>query len=162
RPADQRRLGCRDRAAAGGTGEHSRGGEVTIMARSAKIHRETAETQVDLQLDLDGAGRAQIETGVGFFDHMLTLLSRHSLIDLSGRAFFVWKAEVPRETLGNFNAELAEEFWRAVASCGAFNLHVVLHHGRNVHHILEGIFKATARALRRAVETDSRNQGIPS
>src|SRR5438552_3606628 len=83
-------------------------------------------------------------------------------IDLSDRAFFGWKADVPRETLGNFNTELAEEFWRAVASCGAFNLHIMLHHGRNTHHVIEGIFKATARALRSAIEPDPRGTGVPS
>ena len=83
-------------------------------------------------------------------------------IDLSGRPYCVWKAEVPQETLGTFNSQLAEEFWRAVASSGAFALHVVLHHGRNTHHIIEGIFKATARALRQAVEIDPRASGIPS
>ena len=66
------------------------------------------------------------------------------------------------ETLGTFNAPLAEEFWRAVASAGAFNLHVVLHYGRNTHHVIEGIFKATARALRQAVEPDPRVSGVPS
>jgi imidazoleglycerol-phosphate dehydratase len=69
---------------------------------------------------------------------------------------------VPRETLGTFNSELAEEFWRAVANAGAFNLHVVLHHGRNTHHIVEGIFKATARALRAAIESDPRTSEVPS
>jgi len=190
------------------------------MARTAHIRRQTGETHIDLALDLDGSGRAEIATGVGFFDHMLTLLAKHSLIDLtvkadgdlhvdahhtledvgicygqalaqaladkagirrfgsmtlpmdetlvtaavdlSGRPFCVWAAEVPLEMLGTFNAPLAEEFWRAVASAGAFNLHVVLHHGRNTHHIIEGIFKATARALRQAVETDPRMSGIPS
>jgi imidazoleglycerol-phosphate dehydratase len=83
-------------------------------------------------------------------------------VDLSGRPFCVWRAEVPTETLGTFSAGLAEEFWRAVSSAGAFNLHVVLHHGRNTHHIIEGIFKATARALRQAVETDPRVSGVPS
>lgn len=190
------------------------------MARTADVLRETAETRVELRLDLDGTGSASLATGVGFFDHMLTLLARHSLIDLevrakgdlhvdphhtvedvgicyglalkqalgdkagirrygsatlpmdevlvtaavdlSGRPFCVWNAEVPRETLGTFNAPLAEEFWRAVSSSGLFNLHVVLHHGRNTHHIVEGIFKATARALRQAVEADPRMTGIPS
>src|SRR5947199_8676470 len=66
-------------------------------------------------------------------------------VDLSGRPFCVWKAEVPLETLGNFSSQLAEEFWRAVSSSGAFALHVVVHHGRNTHHIIEGIFKAAAR-----------------
>jgi imidazoleglycerol-phosphate dehydratase len=190
------------------------------MPRSARIRRETAETQIELSLDLEGTGRAEIATGVGFFDHMLTLLAKHSLIDLtiaakgdlhvdshhtvedvgiclgqalaqalgdkagirryggatlpmdevlvtsavdlSGRAFFVWRADVPVEMLGAFNAPLAEEFWRAVSSSGAFNLHVVCHYGRNTHHIIEGTFKATARALRQAVESDPRNPGVPS
>ncbi len=190
------------------------------MARTAHVLRETGETRIDLRLDLDGTGRAELVTGIGFFDHMLTLLARHSLIDLdvraegdlhvdshhtvedvgicyglalkqalgdkagirrygsatlpmdevlvtaavdlSGRPFCVWGAEVPRELLGTFNAPLAEEFWRAVSCNGAFNLHVVLHHGRNSHHIVEGIFKATARALREAVEADSRGTGVPS
>jgi imidazoleglycerol-phosphate dehydratase len=190
------------------------------MPRTARVHRETTETQITLALDLDGTGRADIATGVGFFDHMLTLLAKHSLIDLtiqakgdlhidphhtvedvgiclgqalvqalgnkagirrygnatlpmdevlvtaaadlSGRAFFVWRAEVPVETVGTFNASLAEEFWRAVSSSGALNLHVLLHHGRNTHHIIEGIFKAIARALRQAVEPDPRMPGVPS
>jgi imidazoleglycerol-phosphate dehydratase len=190
------------------------------MARTAQVHRETGETKIDLTLDLDGAGRATIGTGIGFFDHMLTLLTRHSLIDLtvqargdlhvdahhtvedvgicygralaqalgdkaairrygdatvpmdetlvtaaidlSGRPFCVWHAEVPNETLGTFNAQLAEEFWRAVSSSGALTLHVLCHHGRNTHHIIEGIFKATARALRQAVELDPRGTGVPS
>jgi imidazoleglycerol-phosphate dehydratase len=69
---------------------------------------------------------------------------------------------VPRETLGTFSSTLAEEFWRAVAGNGLMNLHIVLHHGSNTHHIVEGIFKATARALRQAVEMDPRGAGIPS
>jgi imidazoleglycerol-phosphate dehydratase len=190
------------------------------MARTAHIERETGETQIDLTVNLDGTGQATIVTGVGFFDHMLTLLTRHSLIDLTvhargdlhvdahhtvedvgicygralaqalgdkagirrygdatvpmdetlvtaavdlcGRPFCVWRAEVPLETLGTFNAALAEEFWRAVASSGALALHVVCHHGRNTHHIIEGIFKAAARALRQAVELDPRMSGVPS
>ena len=190
------------------------------MARTAQIHRETGETKIDLTLDLDGSGRATIATGVGFFDHMLTLLARHSLIDLnvqargdlhvdahhtvedvgicygralaqalgdkagirrygdatvpmdetlvtaaidlSGRPFCVWRADVPRELLGTFNAPLAEEFWRAVAANGLMNLHILCHYGRNTHHIVEGIFKATARALRQAVENDPRMAGVPS
>jgi imidazoleglycerol-phosphate dehydratase len=190
------------------------------MARTARVRRETGETRIDLGIDLDGTGRADVATGVGFFDHMLTLLAKHSLIDLtvkaegdlhvdahhtvedvgicygralaqalgdkagirrygcmtlpmdetlvtaavdlSGRSFCVWRAEVPPEALGTFNAPLAEEFWRAVASAGAFNLHVVLHYGRNTHHVIEGIFKATARALRQAVEPDPRVSGVPS
>src|SRR5215472_15595250 len=190
------------------------------MSRTAAIRRETKETQIELRLDLDGSGRADVATGVGFFDHMLTHLAKHGLIDLTvtakgdlhvdahhtvedvgiclgkalvqalgdkagirrygdatvpmdetlvtaavdlcGRPFCVWKAEVPLETLGNFGSPLAEEFWRAVSSSGAFALHVVVHHGRNTHHLIEGIFKATARALRAAVEPDPRGAGVPS
>jgi imidazoleglycerol-phosphate dehydratase len=190
------------------------------MSRQARISRETGETHIDLAVNLDGSGQARIATGVGFFDHMLTLLAKHSLIDLnieakgdlhvdphhtvedvgicfgqalakalgdkagirrygsatlpmdevlvtsaidlSGRAFCVWHADVPAEILGTFNAPLAEEFWRAVSSTGAFNLHVICHHGRNAHHIVEGIFKACARALRQAVEPDPRSPGVPS
>ncbi len=190
------------------------------MPRTARIRRETAETQIALTIDLDGNGKADVKTGVGFFDHMLTLLAKHSLIDLSveargdlhidphhtvedvgicfgkalvqalgdkagirrygsatlpmdevlvtsavdlsGRPFLVWNAELPAEVLGTFNAPLAEEFWRAVSSSGTFNLHVLCHYGRNSHHIIEGIFKATARALRMAVEPDPRMTGIPS
>jgi imidazoleglycerol-phosphate dehydratase len=190
------------------------------MGRTARIQRETAETRIDLKLDLDGSGRAVLATGVGFFDHMLTLLARHGLfdleieaqgdlqvdahhtvedvglclgkaiaqalgdksgirrygsatvpmdetlvtaaIDLSGRPLCVWLADVPRETLGTFNAGLAEEFWRAVASTGVFTLHVLCHHGSNTHHIIEAIFKSGARALRQAVENDPRVTGVPS
>jgi imidazoleglycerol-phosphate dehydratase len=188
--------------------------------RGADVNRQTGETKIYLLLDLDGTGKSEIATGIGFFDHMLTLLAKHSLIDLtikaegdlhvdphhtvedvgicfgkalaqalgdkagirrygsvslpmdevlvtaavdlSGRPFFVWTAEVPIETLGTFNAPLAEEFWRAVSSSGAFNLHVLCHYGRNTHHIVEGIFKATARALRQAIESDPRMSGVPS
>jgi imidazoleglycerol-phosphate dehydratase len=83
-------------------------------------------------------------------------------IDLGGRPFLAWEAEVPIETLGTFSSQLAEEFWRAASNAGAFNLHVLLYHGRNTHHIVEGIFKAIARALRQAVEIDPRGSGIPS
>jgi imidazoleglycerol-phosphate dehydratase len=83
-------------------------------------------------------------------------------VDLSGRPFCVWRADVPNETLGTFSAQLAEEFWRAVSSNGLFALHVLCHHGRNTHHVIEGVFKAAARALRRAVELDPRGSGVPS
>ena len=75
-------------------------------------------------------------------------------VDLSGRPFLVWSADVPNESLGTFHSSLAEEFWRAASSAGAFNLHVILHHGKNTHHIIEAIFKAIARALRTATELD--------
>ncbi len=83
-------------------------------------------------------------------------------VDLSGRAYFGWRVEVPNELLGTFASQLGEEFWRAVANAGAFNLHVVGHAGRNTHHILEAVFKATARALRQAGEPDPRSPDVPS
>ncbi len=193
---------------------------IMTAARTAQIKRETGETRITLGLNLDGTGQAQLATGIGFFEHMLNLLARHSLIDLtveahgdlhvdahhtvedvgicfgkalvmalgdkagirrygsatlpmdetlvttaldlSGRAVCVWNVELPAEMLGSFNTSLAEEFWRAVAGSGLMNLHVLCHHGRNSHHIIEAIFKATARALRQAVEHDPRGSGVPS
>jgi imidazoleglycerol-phosphate dehydratase len=190
------------------------------VARVANIRRETAETKISLGVDLDGTGQAEIRSGVGFFDHMLQLFAKHSLIDLqmeaqgdlhvdphhtvedvgiclgqalaqalgdkvgirrygsailpmdevlvtaavdlSGRSFFVWQVKLPPEILGTFNAPLAEDFWRAVSSSGGLNLHILCHHGRNSHHIVEATFKATARALREAIEPDSRMTGVPS
>ena len=190
------------------------------MPRIASIKRETSETRIELTVNLDGAGRADVHSGIGFFDHMLALLAKHSLmdltlkaegdlhvdahhtvedvgicfgkavaqalgdkaginrygsatvpmdealvtsaVDLSGRPFCIWLAAIPSEVLGAFNAPLAEEFWRAVSTHGAFNLHVLCYHGQNTHHIVEAIFKAIARALRQAVEIDPRMTGIPS
>jgi len=190
------------------------------MPRTAKISRKTAETKIELELNLDGSGTSHIATGVGFFDHMLTLLARHAAIDLtvkadgdlqvdqhhtvedtgiclgqaikqavgdkagirryghftlpmeetlvttaidlSGRYFMVFQAPIPAAKIGDFDSELVEDFWQAVVANALCNLHVVLHHGRNSHHISEGIFKATARALRMAVESDPRMTGVPS
>jgi len=190
------------------------------MPRVATISRETNETRITLQLNLDGTGNAEIATGVGFFDHMLTLLAKHSLVDLAvqakgdlhvdahhtvedigicmgkaltqalgdragirrfggatfpmddalvtaavdlgGRSFLGWRAEIPVEVLGTFDTSLAEEFWRAVSSNGLLNLHVNCHYGKNGHHIIECIFKAAARALRGALEIDPRMTGVPS
>ena len=188
------------------------------MTRTAHINRQTAETAIELDLDLDGSGTAQIATGVGFFDHMLTLLAKHaamdltiragdlhvdqhhtvedvgiclgqalrrrsaqagirryghftlpmeetlvtSALDLSGRYFLVFQADFSRAKIGDFDSELVDDFWQAVAANALMNLHVVLHHGRNNHHIAEAMFKATARALRMAVEFDPRMPGVPS
>jgi imidazoleglycerol-phosphate dehydratase len=190
------------------------------MSRTATVSRRTAETQIELQLDLDGSGSANVDTGVGFLNHMLTLLAKHGLfdltvkavgdlevddhhtvedvgiclgkalvdalgdkagitrygsmtlpmdetlvtsaLDLGGRAFFVCDVTFPTEKIGTFDTQLFREFWQAVAANAAMNLHLVLHHGENSHHISEGLFKATARALRIAVSVDPRQQGIPS
>jgi imidazoleglycerol-phosphate dehydratase len=150
---------------------------LTLLARHSLIDL-TIEAQGDLHVDAhhtvedvgicfgkalaqalgDKAGIRRYGSATLPMDEVLVT----SAIDLGGRPFCVWQAEVPCEILGTFNTPLAEEFWRAVASSGLLNLHVLLHHGRNTHHIVEGIFKATARALRQAVENDPRVQGVPS
>jgi imidazoleglycerol-phosphate dehydratase len=190
------------------------------MARTATIDRKTAETNIRLQLNLDGTGQADIATGVGFFDHMLTLFAKHSAtdlsvhaegdldvdhhhtvedvgiclgqalkqaagdkagirryghftlpmdeslatvaIDLSGRFALSFHADIPAAKIGDFDSELIEEFWNAFAGNAHCNLHILVHYGRNSHHISEAIFKCAARALRMALEIDPRMTGIPS
>ncbi len=191
-----------------------------MTSRVAEIDRKTAETNIQLKLNLDGTGAADIETGIGFFDHMLELFARHAVIDLSvraagdlhvdqhhtvedvgiclgqaikqalgdkrgirryghftlpmeetlvtialdlsGRYAMVFGAQFFSEKIGDFDSELVEDFWQATAANALCNFHVMLHHGRNSHHISEGIFKAAARALRMAVEQDPRESGVPS
>ena len=189
-------------------------------ARTAEIKRTTAETNVQLKLNLDGSGSNKIVTGVGFLDHMLVLLARHGFVDLellaqgdlevdshhtvedcglalgqalkqalgdktgihrygealipmdetlvqvalefSGRPFLVFHAEIPKLKLGNFDTEMAEEFFRAVAMESGLTLHINVLYGSNVHHMIEGMFKAFARALAQAVALDSRVHGVMS
>jgi len=85
-----------------------------------------------------------------------------AVVDLSGRFYLVYKVETRRQAIGNFSVELAEHFWRSFAESLRCNLHLDLLRGRNTHHILEASFKATARALRQAVELDPRVHGVPS
>jgi len=85
-----------------------------------------------------------------------------SVIDLSGRFYLVYEVQTRRQKIGNFSIELAEHFWRSFAETAKFNLHIDCLRGRNTHHILEGTFKATARALRQAVEQDARIAGVLS
>lgn len=190
------------------------------MPRTATVSRKTAETDIVLSVDLDGTGKADIRTGLGFFDHMLTLLAGHSLIDLTvrcqgdlhvdghhtvedvgralgkalkdcigdrrgirryghaiipmdeslatvavdvgGRAAVVFAVDFPVPMIGTFDAQLVEVFWESFAATAGANVHAVLHHGRNGHHIAEAVFKAAARAIRIAVEPDPRQPGIPS
>ncbi len=190
------------------------------MSRIAKIERNTLETKIQLSINLDGSGLGTIRTGVGFFDHMLTLFAKHSLldiellvdgdihidahhtvedtgialgkalvqavgdkagirryghavvpmdeslataaIDLSGRPFLVVRGQLPQVMIGQFPAELAEEFFRGFSSAGLLNLHLEAVYGTNSHHLVEALFKATGRALRQAVENDPRVKGIPS
>jgi imidazoleglycerol-phosphate dehydratase len=85
-----------------------------------------------------------------------------AVIDLSGRFYLVYEVPTKRQKIGNFSVELAEHFWRSFAETAKFNLHIDCLRGRNTHHILEGTFKASARALRQAVERNSRVIGVPS
>ncbi len=103
--------------------------------------------------------------GIRRYGHFLlpmeeTLVS--AAIDLSGRPHVVFQADFPSPKIGQFDSELVAEFWHAVANNALCNLHVIVHYGRNSHHIAEGIFKAVARALRMAVEPDPRIGGVPS
>ena len=83
-------------------------------------------------------------------------------VDLSGRYYLVFEADFPSAKIGQFDSELVEDFWQATAANCLCNLHVIVHHGRNSHHVSEAIFKAAARALRMAVEIDPRTTGVPS
>jgi imidazoleglycerol-phosphate dehydratase len=85
-----------------------------------------------------------------------------SAVDFSGRTFVVFNAPMPSPKIGEFDSELVEDFWQSFAANAVCNLHVLLHYGRNTHHIAEGIFKATARAIRIASEIDPRQSGVPS
>jgi imidazoleglycerol-phosphate dehydratase len=189
--------------------------------RTAEITRNTKETKIRLSLNLDGTGKCAAKTGVGFFDHMLDLLARHALldltveadgdlevdahhtvedvgivlgqaiekavgdkrgiyrygwaivpmdeslaqvaIDLSGRPAFVFNAPFRGAMIGQFPAELVEEFFKSVATNAKCNLHVNVPYGTNNHHVSEAIFKATAKALRQAVSIDPRaGDQVPS
>jgi imidazoleglycerol-phosphate dehydratase len=190
------------------------------MARTAKVARKTRETNVAVEVDLDGTGKAVITTPLPFLSHMLEQISRHGAIDLtieaegdieidghhttedigivlgqavlqalgdrsgirrygsvtlpmdealvtaaldlSGRPFFVWKVPLPKAKLGDWDVELAEVFFEAFARTAQANLHIVLHAGTNLHHIVEIAFKAFSRALREAIELDPRSAGVPS
>jgi imidazoleglycerol-phosphate dehydratase len=85
-----------------------------------------------------------------------------AVVDLSGRFYLVYEVETRRQQIGNFSVELAEHFWRSFAEAARCNLHLDALRGRNTHHILEGTFKAAARALRQAVERDPRVVGVLS
>lgn len=184
--------------------------------RKASIERNTKETQISLEVDLDGTGQANVDTGIGFLDHMLALLAFHSNIDLtvkcqgdlyvdshhsvedmgialgkainqalgdkkgiyryghftvpmdealvttdldiSGRSFLVFNVDIPKVILGNYEAEMTEEFFRAVAFHMNATLHINEAYGNNVHHIIEACFKSFGRALKQAVLIDERNK----
>lgn len=193
---------------------------MTMAERAAQISRETRETQITVELVLDGRGEYQIDTGVGFFDHMLTHIARHGLFDLrvkatgdvevdyhhlvedvgivlgsaiaaavgdkrglvrygfaacpmdealvmvavdvGGRPYCRCELALPVEKIGEFDAQLVNEFFVAVAMNAGMALHIVQQSGANAHHIVEGAFKSFARALDQATRIDERVGGVPS
>ena len=190
------------------------------MSRQAEARRATGETDVRVRVDLDGSGSSMVSTGVGFFDHMLVLLARHSLIDLeieargdletgshhtvedvgitlgqaltealgdragierygsalipmdeclvqaaidlSGRPFVALDVPLPTTVIGGFETELLEEFVRGLANHAGLTVHLRLLVPGNAHHVIEGSFKALARALAQAVAPNPRVSGVPS
>ena len=190
------------------------------MSRSSHQSRSTAETTIELDLELDGSGTAKASTGIPFFDHMLEQLGKHGgfdlaidaqgdldvdthhtvedvgivlgqaldealgdragirrygsavvpmdeslaecAIDISGRPLCIFEADLPTTSIAGFDTELAEEFFRAVANSARLTLHVSVRYGTNAHHMIEGSFKAFARALRVAVSIDPDESGVPS
>ena len=150
---------------------------LTLLARHAAIDLEvdaTGDLHVDQHHTVEDVGiclgRAIHEAlgdkaGIRRYGHF-TLPMEDALvtaaIDFSGRTHVVYDVTLPTGKIGDFDSQLVEEFWRAVAGNALCNLHLVLHHGTNSHHISEAVFKATARAIRMAVERDPRSPGVPS
>ena len=190
------------------------------MTRTAALDRKTAETDVSVELALDGDGCGERETGVGFLDHMLDLLAHHGrldlsvradgdletgahhtvedvsicvgqaldraladrngivrygaatvpmdearascAIDISGRGLCVFEGSLPPGAIGNFEHDLLEEFFRALANNAKLTLHLTVERGTNAHHMIEAAFKSAARALRAAAALDPSQDGVPS
>lgn len=192
-----------------------------MSARCAEVIRNTAETRIRVVVDLDGGGTSKLATGIGFFDHMLDQIARHSLLDLtveaqgdlhvdahhtvedvgitlgqavaralgdkrglrryghayvpldealsrvvidfSGRPGLEWHVPFKRAWIGEFDVDLAREFFQGFVNHAQVTLHVDNLRGENAHHQCETVFKAFARALRMAVEPDARAAGsVPS
>jgi imidazoleglycerol-phosphate dehydratase len=190
------------------------------VKRIGAVERNTKETQISAQIALDGTGKTELNTGVPFLDHMLTLFAVHGLfdlkvsasgdlkvdahhtvedigiclglalskalgdrkgivrygqftipmdealasvsLDLSNRPFLVFDTPPMADRTGEFETELAPEFFRAFCQNGGVTLHVRILYGANTHHMIEAAFKAFARALSMAVSFDPRRGGIPS
>jgi imidazoleglycerol-phosphate dehydratase len=190
------------------------------MAREAIIERKTKETDIKLELNLDGTGFSHINTGIGFFDHMLTSFARHGFfdlkltvtgdlyvdghhtvedvgivlgqaiksavgdkkgikrygstmlpmddalllcaIDLSGRPYLVYDVNLTVDRIGYMDTELVREFFYAISYSAGMNLHIKMLNGINNHHIVEGAFKAFARALDEATGYDQRIEDVLS
>ena len=188
--------------------------------RTATIERKTRETEIWIELTLDGTGEYEISTGIPFFDHMLESFAKHAMFDLrlrakgdlavdlhhtvedvgivigqairsalgtaagirrygqrvlpmaeskvevaldvSNRAYLVYKVALANDRIGDFDASLTEDFLYALAMNAGLDLHVELRYGKSPHHVVEAVFKGVARALREALERDPRGGGIPS
>jgi imidazoleglycerol-phosphate dehydratase len=189
--------------------------------REGKVARKTKETDIEVSVNLDGTGKYDVETGIGFLDHMMEQLSRHGLmdltvqakgdlhidyhhttedtgiaigeavhqalgdrvgivrfatatipmdetlsrvsIDISDRPYLIWKVEFSKPKLGEMDTELFKEWFQAFAQNARVTLHVENLYGENNHHIVESCFKALARALRAAADTDPRaTDSVPS
>ena len=134
------------------------------MAREASAERNTKETEIKLKINLDGTGYSDIETGVGFFNHMLDGFTRHGLFDLSvrvhgdlsGRPYFVWDAEFTTDRIGDMSTEMVKEFFYAISYACGMNLHIRVLAGGNNHHVAEAMFKSFAKALDAATSYDPR------
>ncbi|CDB68817.1 imidazoleglycerol-phosphate dehydratase [Eubacterium sp. CAG:252] len=188
--------------------------------RQASIHRKTSETDIDLFIRLDGSGDAQVDTGIGFFDHMLKSFAKHGMfdlklnvtgdlivdchhtvedvgivlgeaikkalgdkksirrygdiilpmdealilcaIDLSGRPYLVFDATFSSDMVGYFDTQMVKEFFYAISYSAGMNLHIREMSGENDHHIIEGMFKAFAKALDEACSKDARIKSVLS
>lgn len=221
RPSDQqlaRNLGCRALLISDTLDWHRACEIICAGERSAEVHRVTAETDVSIRLNLDGSGKADIHSGLGFLDHMLQQIARHGCIDLSitcrgdlhvdehhtiedialslgeclakaltdkrgieryafslpmddslcsvaldlgGRPFLVWDATFRRERIGDVPTEMFYHFFKSLTDSARINLNISAR-GDNEHHMIEGIFKALARCLRKAVRRDLEHFELPS
>jgi imidazoleglycerol-phosphate dehydratase len=188
--------------------------------RCAALERKTRETQISIELALDGAGRSAISTGVPFLDHMLDSFARHgffdlkvqargdteiddhhtvedvgivigrafsqalgdrtgikrfgsavvpldealctSVVDLSGRSYLAYNVKIKQERVGSFQTELVHDFLKALSDEARTNLHVIMHSGRNPHHMIETIFKSLAKAMDQATAVEPRVHGVLS
>jgi len=192
-----------------------------IHMRIAKVNRKTKETSIEAEVNLDGKGVYTIDTGIGFLNHMLEQLSKHSLVDInlkvkgdlhidlhhttedsgivigeaiakalgdkrgikryahayipmdetlsrvsldiSNRPYLVWNVKLKVEKLGEMDTELFKEWFQAFSQSAGITLHIENIYGDNSHHIIESCFKGLARALRLALEKDSRDKdSLPS
>lgn len=137
------------------------------VSAEGDLHIDSHHTVEDVGIVLGHAIRQALgdKAGIRRYGHAIVPMDETLAtvaVDLSGRPFLAWQANIPHVMLGTFPAELGEEFFRALANSAQMNLHAIVHHGSNTHHQLEAVFKAAGRALRMACEIDPRAPGIPS